>query len=266
MNLTLLRMTFQKNALLGGIFLGVMFLYSAVMVSMFSPDSLEALNAMFKVLPPEMMKAFGFSGAFNTLVGYLASWLYGLILTAFPMVYCIILGNRLVAKTVDSGSIACLLATPNSRTKIVVTKGVYAICSIALMQMIVFGFNLLLCKALFPDETVDVPVFFQLNLTVMLVNVSVMAITFFFSCLFNDSRRALGFGCVVPVGCLLLNMLGNASEDAEVLKACSIYGWYDPVGIANGDDTLIVNLIYLSITVVLFLAGVFIFRRKRLPV
>lgn len=266
MSLALFKTTIKKNLMITTIFLFVMLFYSVVMISMFSPESLDALNAMFEVLPPDMMKALGFSGVFTNLVGYLASWLYGLILTAFPMVYCIILGNRLVAKTVDSGSIACLLATPNSRGKIIITKGIYALLSVIVMQMIVFAVNLLISKAMFPEETIDVYVFFKLNLTVMLVNLTAMAITFFFSCLFNDTKLSLGFGSGIPIAFLLFNMLGNASKDAEILKKFSIYGWYDPVGIANGDATLSVNLIYIGITLILLGAGVIIFRKKRLPV
>ncbi len=56
----------------------------------------------------------GFSGLVTDLTGYLASWLYGLLMFGFPMVYCIILGNRLVARQVDSGSFAYLLSTPHS--------------------------------------------------------------------------------------------------------------------------------------------------------
>lgn len=266
MSWTLFKMTFKKNWMIGLIFLSVMLMYSIVMISMFSPESLDALNAMFKVLPADMMKALGFNGAFDSLVGYLASWLYGLILTAFPMVYCILLGHKLVCKTVDSGSIACLLATPHSRTKLIITKGIYALLSMVVMQMIVFGINLLLSKLMFPGETIDVYVFLKLNVTVMLVNLTVMAITFFFSCLFNDTRFSLGFGAGIPIAFLLFNMLGNASKDAEVLKKCSLYGWYDPVGIANGDATLTVNLVYCVIIVILFVASVLVFRKKRLPI
>ncbi|MGL4736579.1 MAG: ABC transporter permease subunit [Cellulosilyticaceae bacterium] len=266
MSFTLFKMTFKKNLMLGIIFLAVMIMYSVVMISMFSPESLDALNAMFKVLPPEMMKAFGFNGAFDSLVGYLASWLYGLILTAFPMVYCILLGHKLVCKTVDSGSIACLLATPHSRTKLIITKGVYALLSMAIMQMFVFGINLLIAKVMFPAETIDVYVFLKLNVTVMLVNLTAMSITFFCSCLFNDTRFSVGFGAGIPIAFLLFNMLGNASKDAEFLKKCSIYGWYDPVGIANGDATLTVNLIYCGIILILFIGSIFVFRKKRLPI
>lgn len=266
MSLPLLKSTIKKNLILWIIFMLVLLMYSTVMISMFRPESLDALNAMFEVLPPEMMKALGFSGAFHDLAGYLASWLYGLIMTAFPMVYCIILGNRLVARTVDSGSIACLLATPNSRTKIILTKGIFAYGSMALMQMTAFGVNLMISKIMFPDQILDFTIFLKLNVTVMLVNLTAMAITFFFSCVFNETSLSLGFGAGVPIAFLLINMLGNASADSDLWKKFSIYGWYDPVGIANGGETLAINMIYIAIILILLTASVMIFRKKRLPV
>lgn len=265
MSLALLKQDIRSNALIFWIFFAVMLLYSVVMIAMFSPDSLDALNAMFEVLPPEIMSAMGFSGAFSTLVGYLASWLYGIILTAFPMVYSILIGNRLVAKTVDNGSLACILATPNSREKVINTHAVFAFGSCALQFTGVFLANILIAKLMFPDVDIDMERYLALNLTVLLVNLLVMAITFFFSCLFNDSARALGFGAGIPIVCLLLNMLGNASEDIKWLKHFSIYGWYDPVGIANGDKTLAVNLIYVGLILILFAMASVIFQRKKLP-
>lgn len=266
MSLPLLKATFRKNVLLWLIFLGVLLMYSTVMISMFSPESVAALNAMFTVLPPDMMKALGFSDAFGNLLGYLASWLYGLIMTAFPMVYCIILGHRLVAKTVDSGSVASILALPCSRNRLIVTKGIYALGSMALLQMMMFGANLLLARAMFPAELIDAYLFFKLNVTVMLLNVAVMSLAFFFSCAFNEARWSLGLGAGGPIVFLLMNMLGNASTQGEALKRFSLYGWYDPVGIINGEATLVVNLAYAAIAAALFAAGVWVFRKKRLPV
>lgn len=266
MSWPLFKSTIKKNIILFIIFMGVMTMYGVVMIAMYTPESIDALNAMFTVLPKDVMKGLGFSDVFTNLLGYLASWLYGLILTAFPMVYCILLANRLVVRTVDSGSLVCLLSTPNSRTKIIVTKGIFALLSVAVMQMLIFAINLGVAKAMIPDETIDVLVFFKLNVTVMLVNMTAMAITFFFSSLFNEPALATGFGAGIPIMFLLFNMLGNASTDAEILKKFSIYGWYDPVGIANGDATLSLNFIYAGIILALFAASVAVFRKKRLPI
>lgn len=264
MSITLLKTTFRKNWILLLIFFGVLTMYTTIMISMYNPDDMEALTSMLDLLPEELIKAFGFAGAVTDLTVYLASWLYGMLMFAFPMVYCIILGNQLVAKTVDNGSMAYLLSTPNSRTRIIVTQGVYALLSVAVLFAALFGMGLLASSAAFPG-LLDAGAYFRLNVTTMLVNMVVMMITFFFSCLFNDSKFSLGFGAGVPIMFLLMNMLGGASEGAEILKEISIYGLYDPVELVRGSDVSGLNLFFAGIVIVLFIASVLVFRRKRLP-
>jgi ABC-2 type transport system permease protein len=264
MSITLLKTTLRKNWLLLLIFLGVLTMYTAVMISMFDPKDMEELTSMLDMFPEDFIKAFGFSEAITDLTSYLASWLYGMLMVTFPMVYCIILGNKLVAKTVDNGSMAYLLSTPNSRVRIVITQGVYALLSVAVLSAALFGIGTAACEAAFPG-LLDIGAYLKLNITTMLVNMAVMMVTFFFSCLFNDTKYSLGFGAGIPILFLLMNMLGDASKDAEVLKDISIYGWYDPVELVQGAETVGLNLIYIGIAAVLFIAGVLIFRRKRLP-
>jgi ABC-2 type transport system permease protein len=90
-------------------------------------------------------------------------------------------------------------------------------------------------------------------------------ISFFFSCFFNDTKFSLGFGAGIPITFLLMNMLGGASKDLEILKTLSIYGFYDPVELVHGGDYFIVNILYIGIIVILFVAGVLVFKNKRLP-
>jgi ABC-2 type transport system permease protein len=264
MSLTLLKTVFKKNWTLILIFFGVLTMYMTIMISMYDPNDMEALMSMMKMLPEDLMKAMGFASVVTDLTGYLASWLYGLLMFGFPMVYCIILGNRLVAKMVDNSSFVYLLSTPNSRAKIIFTQGVYALSTVMLLFVALFGVGVLTCAVVFPG-TLDIGAFFKLNLTTMLVNMVVMMISFFFSCLFNETKLSLAFGAGIPIIFLLMNMLGGASESAKILKKLSIYGFYDPVELVHGGDILGVNLIYIGVIALLFTAGVLVFKRKRLP-
>jgi len=239
-------------------------MYMAIMISMYDPEDIEALTSMLELFPEDVMKAMGFSNVITGLTSYLGSWLYGLLMFGFPMVYCIILANRLVAKMVDDNSFAYLLSTPNSRVKIIITKGVYAIASVGVLIAALFGIGVLIATLMFPGA-LDIYDFFRLNLTTMLVNMVVMMICFFFSCLFNETRLSVGFGAGIPIIFLLMKMLGGASTEAEILKKMSIYGFYDPVELVNGADILSVNLVYTGILVVLFISSVLVFNRKRIP-
>lgn len=264
MSLTLLKANLKKNWILLLIFFAILTMYMSVMATMYDPNDMEALTSMLKLLPENLMKAMGFSNLVTDLTGYLASYLYGLLMLGFPMVYCIILGNRLVAKMVDNSSMVYLLSTPNSRVKIILTQGVYALTSVALLFASLFGMGVLICAIMFPG-TLDVRAFLSLNFTTMLVNMVVMMISFFFSCLFNETKLSLTSGAGIPIIFLLMNMLGGASANAEILKKLSFYGFYDPVKLVHDGGILGINLIYIGLIAILFLSGIMIFNKKRLP-
>jgi ABC-2 type transport system permease protein len=265
MNITLLKTVFKKNWLLLVIFYGVLTMYMAVMISMYDPNDIAALSTMMELFPEDLMKAMGFSNVIVDLTGYLASWLYGLLMLGFPLVYCTILGNRLVAKMVDNCSFAYLLSTPNSRVRIIITQGIYALASVVLLFSALFATGVLMCALLFPGA-LDIGAFLKLNVTTMLVNMAVMMISFFFSCLFNDAKLSLSFGAGIPIVFLLMHMLGGVSPDAEFLNKLSIYGIYDPVEVVQGGLVMGINLMYISIILILFAASVLVFNKKRLPI
>ncbi|WP_346917080.1 ABC transporter permease subunit [Clostridium sp.] len=264
MSFALFKTTLKKNWKLLLIFFGVLTMYMTIMISMYDPNDIEALTSMLKLLPEDIMKAMGFTNVVTDLTGYLASWLYGLLMFGFPMVYCIILGNRLVAKMVDNSSFVYLLSTPNSRSKIIITQGIYALVSIIVLFIALFGVGVIFSEVMF-SGSLDIGQFLSLNFTTMLVNMVVMMISFFFSCLFNETKLSLAFGAGIPIGFILMNMLGGASADMEILKNISIYGFYDPVKLVQGSDILGINLIYIGIIIVLFVASVLIFKKRRLP-
>ena len=264
MSFALFKTTLKKNWTLLLIFFGVLTMYMTIMISMYDPNDMEALTSMLKLLPEDIMKAMGFTNVVTDLTGYLASWLYGLLMFGFPMVYCIILGNRLVARMVDNSSFVYLLSTPNSRSKIIITQGIYALVSIIVLFIALFGVGVIFSEVMF-SGSLDIGQFLSLNFTTMLVNMVIMMISFFFSCLFNETKLSLTFGAGIPIAFLLMNMLGGASADMEILKDLSIYGFYDPVRLVQGSDILGINLIYIGIIIVLFVASVLIFKKRRLP-
>ena len=103
------------------IFAGVLTMYIVMIVSMYDPELSDALK-QFEELMPELMSAVGMTGANETLTDFMSSYLYGMILLVFPMVYTVIRANRLIAKYVDRGSMAQLLAAPVKKKKIAVTQ------------------------------------------------------------------------------------------------------------------------------------------------
>ncbi len=264
MSLVLFGHTVKRNWGLLLIFIFVLSFYMTVMTAMYNPDDMGGVAIMVEAFPAGLTTAMGFDQIPTDLSGFLASWLYGMLMMAFPMVYSIILGHRLVAKMVDNGSFAYLLSTPLTRARIIVTKGVYALVSMMALFAALFAVGTLYAEAQFPGK-LNVAAFLSLNITTMLLSMSVMMIVFFFSCLFNQARYSLGLGAGVPVMFLLMNMLGGSSPDLAFLSDISIFGLIDPMALAAGESALAVNLQYGAIITVLFVASVVIFVRKRLP-
>jgi ABC-2 type transport system permease protein len=113
------------------IFVAVMIFYSLTIMFMYDPVVIDSMEAMLKLLPQEMIKAFGYQLQVPSYVGFLASYFYGFLAVGFPTIFIAMVGHRLIGKMVDNGSMAYLLATPNSRTKIVLTQ------SIAFVSMLI---------------------------------------------------------------------------------------------------------------------------------
>lgn len=265
MSFPLFKSTLKRNWMLLIIFFMVLLLYSVEMISMYNPESMKQFDEMLELLPKGLIDAMGFGKVAGDLSGYIASTLYGMIMLVFPMIYCIILGGRLVARPVDSGYMAYYLSTPNSRTKIIMTQGIYAILSIIVLFAVTFVSTVAACNLMFPGKLV-VSQYINVVLITLLVNLSVMMICFFFSCLFSDATKAIGFGSAVPIGFFLMTMIANASDKLKDLNNYSIYGLYDPTTIAHDGIPTGLMVFYIGLIVVLFTASILVFRKKNLSI
>lgn len=254
----------KRHWLLLLIFFGVLTMYTTIMISMFNPDDLESLQQLADMMPEGIMQAMGFAHLLTDLNSFLASWLYGLLMLAFPMVYSILLGHKLICKMVDNSSFAYLLSTPHSRVRIILTQGIYALLSMLVLFVLVFAVGVFTSEALFPGQ-LDVFQYFRLNMTTMLVNMLVLMVVFLFSAIFNDAKYSILFGSGVPIMFLLFNMLANASGGIELFSRLTPYGYYDPIALVQGASSTGINLIFGGLALGLLGVSVLIFNRKRLP-
>lgn len=265
MNLTLFKLNIKNNSGLMLIFLGVLSMYMVIMMYMFDPLATESMNAMMASLPPEMVSAFGFDSAGSTLISFMAGFYYSFLIFMFPMVYYIILSNKLVAKMVDSGSMAYLLQTPVSRKKIIFTQGIYLLFSIGMLFTLLFGVGMLASNTMFPGM-MDVDIFFKLHFSAMLLTMASAMISFFYSCLFNESRKSLAFGAGIPITFILLMMIGDVSDKGEFFSNLSLFSLLDAIAISQNGSVLGINILFVCIIVILFGASIIIFDKKRLPI
>ena len=116
-NTTLLKKEFKSNYILLLIFLAVLSMYSCMIIAMFDPKLGDSLRAMAESMP-QLFSAFGMADVGTTLLESIIGYLYGILFTAFPGVFIILLSNRLIARYVDNGSMAYLLSVPHKRSKL----------------------------------------------------------------------------------------------------------------------------------------------------
>ncbi len=183
----------------------------------------------------------------------------------FPLIFEIILINKLVMKYVDSGSMAYLLATPNSRKKIILTQLLSIVLSITLLIIIITIIGILCSEIMFKGE-LDIPKYIQLNVSIWLLHLALSSISFFFACFFNESKGFFALGAGLPVIFYLINMLANMGGDLEKLKYFTIFTLVPGKEIiANSSYVLPYNLILATIAIVLYIFGVIRFIKKDLP-
>ena len=102
------------------IFIIVLSMYTSIIIYMYNPSLIDMLNDYQKALP-QTMSAFGMTGVATSLIEFIKIYLYGFLMLIFPMIFIIIITNMTIMKYVDSGSMANLLSTNNSRKKIIIS-------------------------------------------------------------------------------------------------------------------------------------------------
>ena len=134
MNMALYKREMKGSIKLLIIFGAIITLYVSVIISMYDPELMETLDSFVEVMP-ELMAAVGMKANAATLLGFMVSYLYGFILLIFPMIFCILRGNALIAKYVDKGSMALLTAAPVKRRVIAFTQMKVLVSGILLLVL-----------------------------------------------------------------------------------------------------------------------------------
>ncbi len=260
----LLKATMKQNYIVFLIIIGVLMIYLPTIASMYNPETQKSLNDMLKMMPQQLIAAMGFTGEMGTLLKFLGTYFYGFLILLLPMIYTIIVANRSIASHVDKGSMAYLLATPNTRARIAWTQALFLLVSTALLLGFVTLVGIGMCELLFPGE-LDIKGFLLLNCGALLLYFALTGISFFSSCLFNDTKSSLALGAGLPVGFLLLQMVADTGEKFEFLQYLSLYTLFDPAKIASGDGYLPSFIALAVIGVVLYGLGIYTFTKRDLP-
>ena len=183
----------------------------------------------------------------------------------FPMVFIIMLSNRLVVAHVDSGSMTYLLASPNTRRKVALTQMLVLLSMTFVLLVICVGIAIGVSEAMFPGALV-IGDFLWLNLGLACLLFALCGYCFFISCISNETGKAVMFGAGVPTFFYLVQMLANMGGKLADLKYATIFTLFNPKAIIAGDTSawwMCGALVVIG--AIFFVIGIARFEKRDLP-
>ncbi len=160
-NLALYKREMKGSVKLLLIFGAILTMYVSVIITMYDPQMMKTLDSFAEVMP-ELMASVGMKTNAADLLGFMVSYLYGFILLIFPMLFCILRGNALIAKYVDRGSMALLAAAPVKRRTIAFTQMGVLVSGILLLVFYCTVLEVICAGSAFPGQ-LDMTELFALN-------------------------------------------------------------------------------------------------------
>lgn len=264
MNGTLFRYSCRKVFPLWLIFTVLMSLYAFAVVRMYDPDAGAALIKLTDSLP-QTMTILGMKNDTNTFTAFIVNYLYGMLMLALPMVFTVIISVQLMAHHVSNGTMSYLLASPNSRKRIVATQRNVLIVTLLLMLAVCCIVTIGLCEYFYPHQ-LDILPFLILTACVFALHLAFAGMCYFFSCRNNSTVGAL---IVNAVACLLfytIRLLANLGGSLSYLRFITPYTLINPTGILQMDvKACLLPLILLVIAMILFALANRSFQKKTMP-
>lgn len=266
----MLNMTLYQYGMKGSykmllVFASVLTMYFTIIIYMFDPELGKALNEFSKAMP-EMMAMFGMNPSSSTLLGFMSAYLYGFIMLVFPMVYSILTANRLIARYVDQGSMAHLLAAPVKRTTVAFTQMKVLATGLFILVAYATIIGIVAAEILFPGE-LDINKYIILNIGTLCLQLFIGGICFICSCIFNDTKYSVGFGAGIPALEFVVQMLANVGEESEKAKYATFFTLFNSDELIAGSAKAYWGIFVLFIgAMVLFTASIVIFKKKDLHI
>ncbi|MEG0805123.1 MAG: hypothetical protein RR364_00925 [Lachnospiraceae bacterium] len=269
MSFILWKDTVKRNFKLLFIFGVVLCMYLAVIIYLIDPKDMEKIKEIYGAMGA-FMGAFGIDiAAMTDPLSYTASTFYALIVMAFTMVFYVIQNLSLIAKPVESCSMAYLLSMPISRTKVVITQGVYLIFAMLVHGAMMFatGAGILGTMSNYLPENWLLSYLNLVGVTFFLTTMVAM-MSYFFSVAFCNSKLATGLAAGVPITLVAMNLLGGAGgEKSKWLCEITPFGWLDSVKIVNGEvKTWWMYLVFGAVILILLAASALVFQKKQLSI
>ena len=264
-NITLYKREIKGSIKLLVIFAAVITMYVSIIIGMYDPEQMALLDGIVETMP-EIMAAVGMKAGAASLSGFMISYLYGFILLIFPMIFCILRGNGLIAKYIDRGSMVSLVAAPVKRRTVAFTQMTVLVSGILLLVIYNTVLQIVCSEINVPGE-LDISELLVLNIGLLCLHLFIGGICFLASCFFSDTRYSIGFGAGIPALMYVLQMLSNVGAGSEKAKYFTFFTLYNPDSMIAGDSGAIIGIAVLSAgAFVLYALGIVAFCKKDLHI
>lgn len=246
------------------LFLAIVAMYSTTITAMYDPSVGEGMNELAKSMP-DLFSAFGMQNPGTSILDFLVNYLYGFILILIPMIFSGILCFKLLSKYIDNGSMAYLLNSSYSRISIVVTQLVVALIQITILIVFATVLTIVCAQILFPGE-LDIQLFLKVNLALYTLHLFLLSMFFLFACIFNELKYANGLTFGLGLLFILVQMLSQMRNSFEFLKYMTPLSLFEPSLIIQNDSKAVIYMLILTvISLLFFVSGITVFKKRDLP-
>jgi ABC-2 type transport system permease protein len=194
----------------------------------------SALNSLLQSLPQGLLQLIGYQAGVSQVGDYLAGEYYGLIYVIILAIYVVTTATRLVAHAVDNGSMAYLLSTPVSRTKVALTQAAVLVVGVVVIGGLTTVAGLLGVQWLVQNAHLDVARFVEMNVVGMLLFLLVGAYCFVFSCMARDERTAIGCSAGLTTVFFAFKMISSLADHVSWLKYLTVFTAFNPQDLIHG--------------------------------
>ncbi len=247
-------------------FLAITLMYGIIATTMFDPVSAEAMQDLLDLMPEAMVNMMGFNNLGTELTTYLGRYLYGFIMFIFPMIFIVMLGNRLMAKQVDNSSMAYLLTTPNSRVKIATTQALTLFINVFMLILINVIIVIITAEIAFKGHLM-IGRYLGLNFVLLGALTVVSALVFLLSTIFSDASKAIGYGSGLVGLFFIMNMIKNLNTDLEPFRYATILSIVDIDKIMESTGYILITGFASLITgLLIFVISIIYFNKKSLTI
>ena len=257
-SLPLFKQNWKSNIRFLMLFTLALCIFITVMSNVFTPTTIDSLQGAGGMVIGNILNGV------NSLVDFFGNSFFAIMAILFPMLYSIIVGNKLVAEKVDQGSMAGLLATPTKRIKIILTNAVFFILSLILMWLIVFGVGVAAAHIFQPGE-LHIDAFARLCIGCFLYHFAISSICFCASSIFNTTKTALSIGGGISLFFFLDGLIVKLSSDLDALKYFTLNTLFDTKTLIAGEGYALDFVILICLGIFLYLTSFVVFTKKDLP-